>query len=354
MSTLLAPAIEDVPASPDGRAMAVELCDLTKRFATRRRWIDLLRHPLERPERVLAVDRLSCRVERGELFGFLGPNGAGKTTAFKILSTLILPDSGTACIAGHDLVTDPEGVRRVLSPVIADERSLNWRISARENLQFFATLYGLRAGAASESVSELLEVVGLEKAGHKMVGEFSSGMKQRLLLARSLLAQPQVLLLDEPTRSLDPLAARSFRTFLREQVVLAKGCTVLLATHNSEEALELCDRVVVMNEGKTVAIGRPKDLIQDHQEARYRLWTRTPEGGGLRRLRASITNREQAPQPGWTIFEMTVEGGEEEAAGILEELIRGGTSVARFEKVPVPLADLIERLLDGKRSANGR
>ena len=245
---------------------------------------------------MVAVDRLSCRVERGELFGFLGPNGAGKTTVFKILSTLILPDAGTATIAGHKLVEDPEGVRTALSQVIADERSLNWRISARENLRFFATLYGLRGGAGSRKVDELLEVVELDNAGHKMAGAFSSGMKQRLLLARSLMAQPQVLLLDEPTRSLDPLAARSFRTFLRQQIVVGKGCTVLLATHNSEEALELCDRVVVLDEGQTVAIGRPKDLIQDHQEARYRLWTRTPDGEGLRRLKASITNREPASQ----------------------------------------------------------
>ena len=175
----------------------------------------------------------------------LGENGAGKTTLFKILATLVIPDEGTATISGYDVLESPARVREVLAPVIADERSLHWRLSARENMRLFASLHGLRGAEATRRIEELLALVNLVEATDRQVSGFSSGMKQRLLVARTLLARPSVLLLDEPTRSLDPISARSFRRFLREDVALAQGCTVLLATHNAEEAFELCDRVGV-------------------------------------------------------------------------------------------------------------
>jgi ABC-2 type transport system ATP-binding protein len=328
------------------REVAVELNELTKSYPLRRRWIDLLRDP-RGGKRVTAVDHLSFSVNEGEFFGLLGPNGAGKTTVFKMLSTLILPDSGEAKIQGHDLVRDESYVRSALCPVIADERSLNWRISARENLRFYATLYGLRGRVLSDTVAELLELVGLSEADHKIVGAFSSGMKQRLLLARSLLSSPRVLLLDEPTRSLDPVAARQFRTFLREDIVGRRGCTVLLATHNSEEALELCDRVMILNRGRSVAIGKPDELVRDSLGERYRAWIRFPPQSVLTDLHSSsVVSRISTETEGdWTVIEMAITGGERQAAMVLETLVREGAGIGRFEKVRLPLADLIEALL---------
>jgi len=345
MSIVATDPTADVTVRPVDRRTAVELRDLTKRFPLRRRWVDLLLHP-GGGERVIAVDHLSFSVAEGEFFGLLGPNGAGKTTVFKMLSTLILPDGGRAQVLGHDLVRNASDVRSVLCPVIADERSLNWRISARENLRFYAQLYGLRGEAASHSVTELLDVVGLSEADHKMVGAFSSGMKQRLLLARALLSRPRVLLLDEPTRSLDPVAARQFRTFLREEIVGRRGCTVLLATHNSEEALELCDRVMVLNRGRAVAMGRPEDLVHDSGDERYRAWTRFPLHPAFERLDSPFVSRIGVEEEGgWSVVEIAISGGAEQAATVLETLTREGARIGRFEKVRLPLADLIEGLL---------
>jgi ABC-2 type transport system ATP-binding protein len=144
-----------------------------------------------------------------EFFGLLGENGAGKTTLFKILATLVIPDAGTATVTGFDILQSPNRVREVLAPVIADERSLHWRLSARENMRLFASLHGLRGAEASRRIDELLTLVNLVEAADRLVNGFSSGMKQRLLVARALLAQP-AFCLDEPTRSLGPISARSF------------------------------------------------------------------------------------------------------------------------------------------------
>jgi ABC-2 type transport system ATP-binding protein len=150
------------------------------------------------------VQHVSCDVQPGEFFGLLGPNGAGKTTLFKMLATLTSPDEGWATVHGVDVMKDPRAVRRMIAPVAADERGLHWRLSALENLRLFATLYALRGSELQARIDEVLGVVGLRGAERRTVGTYSSGMRQRLLIARALLIRPRVLLLDEPTRSLDP------------------------------------------------------------------------------------------------------------------------------------------------------
>src|SRR5690606_27038464 len=151
-------------------------------------------------------------------------------------ATLVTPDHGTVRVEGLDVVRDAAAVRRALVPVVADERSLRWRLNAYENLRLYAVLYRVPAARLRSRIQEVLEVVGLEATGHKMVGQFSSGMRQRLLVARALLSSPRVLLLDEPTRGLDPLSARALRAFLKDDLCRRQGRTVLLATHNAEEA----------------------------------------------------------------------------------------------------------------------
>lgn len=347
------PAVLKVPgstgssSSPASQQTVVDVRGLTKRFPVRRTWAEIVRHPGRR-RLVTAVDDVSFQVAERELFGLLGPNGAGKTTLFKTLSTLIEPDGGTARVGGHDLRTDPDRVRSVLSPVIADERSLNWRLSATENLRFFARLYGLDAPARRRRVGELLEIVGLDDAGQKIVGAFSSGMKQRLLLARALLGDPRVLLLDEPTRSLDPIAARRFRAFLRDEITARQGCTVLLATHNTEEALELCDRVGVLDRGRMIATGSPGELTRRVAGSRYRVWTRTPAHpafGGLDRFPWVSSITRSLDPDGRVVVELSLTGDEDAPAEILDTLIRDGVRVTRFECAPLPLSELIEDLV---------
>lgn len=337
-------------------APAVVLDGLSKRFPTRRGWLETIRHPGSTQYQEV-LRGVSCTVREGEFFGLLGPNGAGKTTLFKILATLVLPDAGTVTIAGFDVVQDARQVRRVLSPVIADERSLYWRLSSRENLELYGALQGLDRTAARRRAGELLEVVGLDDAGEKMVGSFSSGMKQRLLIARALIASPRVLLLDEPTRSLDPISARRFRAFLREEIIGRQRCTVLLATHNAEEALELCDRVAVLDRGELLAAGTAQSIASEMGNDRYRLWTNDPAHPGIAALAErgvveELTMR-QGDDPAWTVVEMDVPGGLERAAQVVAFLTEQGVPIARFEYVELSLADLIERVLEQRGVEKG-
>jgi ABC-2 type transport system ATP-binding protein len=193
-------------------------------------------------------------------------------------------------------------------------------------------------------------VVGLDDTGEKMVGSFSSGMKQRLLIARALIASPRVLLLDEPTRSLDPVSARRFRAFLHDEIVGRQKCTVLLATHNAEEALELCDRVAILNRGQLLAAGTAQSIASEMGNERYRLWTSDPDHPGITALAErgvveEITTRE-SDDPGWTVLEMDVPGGLGRAAQVVAFLTEQGVPIARFEYVELSLADLIERVVE--------
>jgi ABC-2 type transport system ATP-binding protein len=331
------------------REPTVLLDGLTKRFPERRGWIDMIRHPT-RTTYATVLQRVSCAVYESEFFGLLGPNGAGKTTLFKILATLVVPDSGRATILGRDVARDGPAVRRLLAPVIADERSLYWRLTALDNLELYGVLQGLRGHDARARARELLAIVGLADTGQKMVGSFSSGMKQRLLIARALIARPRVLLLDEPTRSLDPVSARQFRAFLREEVAGRQGCTVLLATHNTEEALELCTRVAVLDRGRLLATGTTAQLAREIGDDRFRLWTRDPRHPALAALAtlgvAHGVTPVGADEDGWERVEMEIPGGPARAAQVVAFLTEQGLPIARFERVSLSLADLIERIVE--------
>jgi ABC-2 type transport system ATP-binding protein len=307
-----------------------------------------------RRELTPSLQGVTLQVYEGEFFGLLGPNGAGKTTLFKILSTLVLPDEGSATVWGHDVVREDVAVRGLLTPVLTNERSLNWRLAARENLELFAVLHGLRGGEQRARVDEVLRAVDLTDTGRKPVGKFSSGMKQRLMIARALLSRPRVLLLDEPTRSLDPISARAFRQFLREEIAGRQGCTVLLATHNTEEALNLCNRVGVLNRGRLLAVGAPEQLGRQLADERYLLWTRQPRHPafaalGERGLADDVVVHD-AEEDGWSRVELRIAGGMDRAAEVLDLLTCAGLSVARFEPVRLSLADLIERTVARQRA----
>jgi ABC-2 type transport system ATP-binding protein len=332
-------------------APAVAVRGFSKRFAVRRPWLDTLRHPLRR-DFAPVVQNVSLEIRPREFFGLLGPNGAGKSTFFRMLSTAVLPDAGSATVIGFDVVRQPREVRRVLACVTAEERSLNWRLSARENLRLFASLYGLRGAERTQRIDEVLETVQLTDAGEKMVARFSSGMRQRLLIGRALLDRPAVLLLDEPTRSLDPVSARRFRTFLREELVGRQGCTVLLATHNSEEAFELCDRIAILDRGRLLAVGTAARIAAEMRGERYHVWTRTPEHPAFAALEARGRMRvigaprgDREAQAAWTPVEVGIEGGPDAAAGLLDDLLAAGVPVSRFEECALPLADLIEEVV---------
>jgi ABC-2 type transport system ATP-binding protein len=333
-------------------APALELRGISKEFRARRSFREALQAPF-RQARITALHGVSCDVPEGEFFGLLGENGAGKTTLFKILSTLTTADAGEARIFGVDVSREPARIRQLLSPVLVSDRSLAWRLSARENLRLYAGLHRLARREAEQRARELLTLVGLADTGARLVGTFSSGMKQRLLLARALMARPRMLLLDEPTRSLDPLAARSFREFLRRDVGRTQGCTVLLATHDPDEVRDLCDRVGVLHRGRLVAMGTAQRLSAQLGYHRYRLVTRSPDHPAVLALadRGVRLGRIEAAEGEWQSRELDLSGDEETTAAVLASLAGAGVPFARFERIELPLADLIERLTRGAAHA---
>jgi ABC-2 type transport system ATP-binding protein len=197
-------------------------------------------------------------VNPGELFGLLGPNGAGKTTTIKMLVTLLIPTSGVARVLGHDVVRDAQSVRRKIGYVFGGDRGAYERLSGLDNLRYFSELYGVPPRVQKRRIPELLELVGLTGRAKERVEGYSRGMRQRLHIARGLLHDPPVVVLDEPTIGLDPVGARELRHTIAE--LAQAGKTVLLTTHYMYEADALCDRIAVIAEGEIVAEGTPSAL----------------------------------------------------------------------------------------------
>jgi len=218
--------------------------------------------------KVQALDGVSLDVEPGEVVALLGPNGAGKSTLLRILGTTVLPDTGTATVAGHDVVQDPVAARAALGHMIGDERSHYWRISGRRNLAFFAALVRIPRHEVAGRVSLLLEAVGLTDAADRRVLGYSSGMRARLSLARALLADPPLLLLDEPTRNLDPLAASRFRESAM-QLAGGRRTGILFATHDLHEAVAISARILVLSAGRIVLEERAEDLDAAQLESAF-------------------------------------------------------------------------------------
>jgi ABC-2 type transport system ATP-binding protein len=232
---------------------------LTKEFERGRRtlWQRLRREP-DRRTRFRAVDGIDLLVEPGEIFGVLGPNGAGKTTTLKMLATLLEPTAGEAYVLGIDVRERPREVRARLGAMLSGERSLYWKLTARENLEYFAALYHVPPSATRARIDAALDAVKLSDRSEDYVERYSTGMRQRLALARALLPDPPLLILDEPTVGLDPQSARDLRERVRD--LRRQGRTVLLTTHYMEEADQLCDRIAIVDHGKVVALDTPAAL----------------------------------------------------------------------------------------------
>jgi len=243
-----------------GDPVAIFVQNLTKRFAKTRPFGETIRRPF-RPRWAIAIDGVDLEVKQGEIFGLLGANGAGKTTLLKILCTLLLPTKGQAAVCGHDVVDSPRQVRQAVGYCLDTERSFYYRLTGRQNLNFFAALNNLSGRAAVMRVAENLEIVGLNASADTAFMEYSKGMQQKLGLARALLTDPAVLLLDEPTKSLDVGAATEFHAFLRRQVVGQLRKTVLMVTHCLDEARDCCDRLAVMDQGKIILAGACAEVL---------------------------------------------------------------------------------------------
>jgi ABC-2 type transport system ATP-binding protein len=231
---------------------AIEVRNLRRVF---RATIGVVRRKIKE---IVAVDDISFEVYDGELFGLLGPNGAGKTTTVKMLTTMLIPTSGEARVLGLDVVRSAEALRSRIGFVFGGERGLYWRLSGYDNLRYFASLYHVDPAVSRKRIPYLLDLVGLSDRGQEKVEGYSRGMKQRLHIARTLLHDPQVLFLDEPTIGLDPVGARELRQVVRN--LQAEKKTILLTTHYMFEADALCQRIAVIDKGRIIALDTPEGL----------------------------------------------------------------------------------------------
>src|SRR6201991_3169013 len=234
--------------------LAIEARGLRRTYRTRTGWLNPRRVEID------AVRGVDLEVRRGELFGLLGRNGAGKTTTIKMLNTLLIPTAGTARVCGYDVVTHTREVGRRIGYVFGGDRGLYDRLSALDNLRYFAELYAVPAREQRARIGELLELVGLSGRERERVEGYSRGMRQRLHIARGLLHRPEVLFLDEPSIGIDPVGARELRQTVKALVEI--GTTVLLTTHYMFEADELCHRIAVISGGRILAQGTPDELKQ--------------------------------------------------------------------------------------------
>lgn len=214
---------------------------------------------------IVANDNISLLVEKGEIFALLGPNGAGKTTLIKILATLVLPTSGTAVVNGYDILKEESKVRRSIALSTGRERSFYFRLTGKQNLEFFGALQGLRGRELKARVEHLLRVLGLWEHKDRKYMKYSSGMKKKVSLARALLTDPPVLLLDEPTSGIDPSSRHDIHQMIGE--LRDGGKTILFATHDMHEAEELSDRIGILKEGRLIKVDTPDNLKNLFQEA---------------------------------------------------------------------------------------
>jgi len=320
---------------------AVETIDLTKYFKG------------EGGEggRIIAVDHVNLGVKDGEFFGLLGPNGAGKTTLIKTLCTLIIPDEGTATVAGYDIMKQPDKVKESIGWIHGETggRALYWRLSARDNLRFYAYLQNIPSMAAEKRINALLDFFELTKDADRLVKDYSTGMKVRVMLARTFLSNAPILLVDEPTVGLDALGAIETRNLLRA-LCRDLGKTIVFTTHNIMEAEKLCDRIAMMSKGKIVATDTPMRLSEVSRRFRgveVRVSGSKEEAVGLLKRMEGVKRVVKAePEEDYTVIQLEVQD-EDEAMLRIPEYLRSNGFRLMAVQVALPSLEEVFMMLTG-------
>lgn len=234
--------------------VAVEVCSLKKTFISKKKRFF---KTIDKKE-FKAVDGINFNIYKGEIFGLLGPNGAGKTTTIKMITGLLRPSSGSVKVMGKDVDKNPVDALSSIGTVLAGDRSIYWKLTARENLEYFAALYGFSKNESQKRADDILNRLGLSEKADELVEKYSTGMKQKVALGKALIPSAPVVLLDEPTLGLDPQSALNLRNIILD--IKKEGKTVLLTTHYMEEADFLCDRIAIVDNGKIIALDTPENL----------------------------------------------------------------------------------------------
>lgn len=323
--------------------IAVSVRHLSKTYPVQfARLKKFFRRPSQSP--VEALSDVSFDIAEGEIFGLIGRNGAGKTTLAKIIATLVQPTSGTVTVKDHDSVRDEEFVRAQVGLAGAEERSFYWRLTAEQNLMFFARLYGLSDRHARGRIGELLARFELEDAKRRRFGELSTGNKQRMAVARALLSSPPVLLLDEPTRSLDPVAAHAMRALIGQLAHARPPVTVLLTSHNLTEIEELSDRVGVISRGRLRALDAPRNLRRTNRPREsVRLIARDVSRARVEEILSAHLNEMRVErQDENTLITFTREAEDDRLDFALRALHREGARIVSCDAERATLLDVLE------------
>lgn len=238
----------------------IKIKGLKKFYPLDKGYRELLFHPFRHKFKT-ALNGIDLEVKTGECFFLLGPNGAGKTTLIKLLATLLLPDEGQVYIKGMDVAQQPAKVKEVVGYAINEERSFYWRLTGRQNLEFYAALNNLSIKTMYQKIDDVLKITRLTQSADRRFSTYSAGMKQMLSIARALLCDPEILFVDEPTKSLDPLAAQKIRCFLKEELVKKRGHTIVWSSHDLKEVEEFGDSLAIMDQGKIRIKGTVSQVI---------------------------------------------------------------------------------------------
>ncbi len=253
---------------------AIDIQDVSKKFVRSKSLSEFIKHPFKVTE-VTADNHVSLQVKYGEVYGILGANGAGKTTLVKMISTIMTPDSGKILVNTFDVMKEPEQIRYSVGLVYGDERTFFWSLTGRQNLRFFAALHNVPKKQIDDHVNSLLEIVGIKAMADARIDTYSTGTKHLLAIARGLLGNPQILILDEPTSGVDPIGAEMILDMIR-YLVDHEGKTVLWITHDLTGASRICDTVSVMDKGEIVHTvqnvrGKEIDLMSVLKQYLYQL-----------------------------------------------------------------------------------
>lgn len=330
----------------------IETVNLSKKFPLLKGYRDILLHPFKKKE-ISALHNINIQVKEGDIFGLLGPNGAGKTTLIKILCTLILPGSGSAYVKGYDVTRDEKSIRKLIGYVISEERSFYWRLSGRQNLKFFAKLNNIPNSEAEQRIERLLDFLDLAEDAGRMFKDYSTGMRQKLAIARGLLTDPAILFMDEPTNGLDPVSAHNLKLLVKEKLVGEKKKTVIFATHNLRDAEELCSRIAIIRNGEVRFAGTIDDVkLKFNESKRYMMKLKTEKNGLMEKIHNMPLVKRIMPlsngSTGFTEIEIEIGHNKGGIHWFVKEIVDMGGELYSVYEIETKLEDLFSEIVREK------